>query len=92
MEDLASILKKASEALEFHQRMMTSQDQLSHINQLSLVIKQERKKQKITQDTLSRLSGVSLGTIIAIESGKTTPSLCNVQKVLQVLGKELWVK
>ncbi len=90
-KDILNILKKATEALEIYQRSASS-DQYTSIEQLGEVIRSERKKQKVSQELLGKLSGVSIGVVISIESGKMTPSLFNVQKVLQALGKKIWIK
>jgi DNA-binding XRE family transcriptional regulator len=90
-QDLVQQIKKTLNALEVFQRTIATEKHIP-ISQLGEVLREERKKQKVTRDMLSRLSGVSIGTINAIETGKTTPSLVNIQKVLQALGKNLWIK
>ncbi|MGE0631231.1 MAG: helix-turn-helix transcriptional regulator [Pseudobdellovibrionaceae bacterium] len=91
-KEVSDALKRAAELLESYRKYSsTIPDQLISADKVGAVIKTERKKQKITRDTLARLSGVSVGTIIAIESGKTTASLSNVQKILQTLGKRLCI-
>ncbi len=91
-QDFAETLKKALEALENYQRTIAPSEQYIPVNQLGNLVRAERKKQKVTKDTLSKLSGVSVGTINAIEAGKDTPSLANIQKVLHALGKKIWLK
>ena len=59
---------------------------------LSEVITEERKKQRITQKQLGELADLSTVTVQQIESGKRTASFANVEKVLNVLGKSLWIK
>ena len=90
-DDLSSLLKKALESLENNKRISSSQE-LVPIEQLQKLVRNERKKQKVTRDMLSKLAGVSVGTVNSIETGKLTVSISNVQKVLNVLGKKLWLK
>lgn len=46
----------------------------------------------ITQEQLSKLSGVGLKTIYKLEQGLGNPSLDTLEKVLDVLGLELSIK
>lgn len=52
---------------------------------------QARKKQGISQKKLEELSGVSQPVIARMETGKTSPQLDAVLKVLASLGKTLAV-
>lgn len=45
-----------------------------------------RKLQKLTQEQLAVLAGVSKPTLNNFEQGKTTITLVNVIKILKVLG------
>lgn len=90
-QDLIQQIIRTVNALEVFQRTVAT-EKLIPISELGQVIREERKKQKVTRDMLSKLSGVSIGTINAIEMGKNTPSLVNIQKVLQALGKNIWIK
>ena len=46
----------------------------------------------ITQEQLSKLSGMGLKTIYKLEQGLANPSLDTLEKVLDVLGLELSIK
>jgi y4mF family transcriptional regulator len=59
---------------------------------LSKVIKNERKKQSLTQKELSLKAGVGLRFIRDLEQGKTTIKLDKVNQVLFMFGKEIGVK
>lgn len=50
-----------------------------------------RNEQGITQRELEELSGVSQPVIARMESGKTSPNLDTIMKVLLALGKTLTV-
>ena len=63
-----------------------------HNKGIVLTIKKRRESLKVTQETLSELSEVSLRTIKQFESGKGNPTLKTLEKVLEVLGLELCLK
>lgn len=56
-------------------------------------IKETREKQNMTQEELSRISGVSRGTISALENGTsratTTKTLMNIARALGVSLEDL---
>jgi len=52
-------------------------------------IKERRAVLKLQQKDLSELSGVSLRSVIIIESGEGNPALKTLQKLADVLGMEL---
>jgi putative transcriptional regulator len=47
-------------------------------------IQEQRKLQKMTQEELADLCGVSRQTIISLESGKYNPSILLAHKIAQV--------
>ena len=52
-------------------------------------IKELRIRNNITQEQLSRLSGVPFATINRLENGKGNPTLSTLQKILDVFGYRL---
>lgn len=50
-----------------------------------------RKELGITQRQLEKLSGVSQPVIARIESGKNTPNINTIMKLLTSLGKKLCI-
>ena len=52
-------------------------------------IKKLRIRNNITQEQLSRLSGVPFATINRLENGKGNPTLSTLQKILDVFGYQL---
>ena len=58
-------------------------------NNISIFVKEKRKEAKLTQKEFSILAGVGLAFIRAIEQGKTTFKVENVNKVLAMFGYEL---
>lgn len=91
VEDIQFFLKKALDSLENSKRIATTQEMVP-VEQIQKLVRAERKKQRVTRDMLSKLAGVSVGTVNAIETGKLTVSISNAQKVLNALGKKLWIK
>lgn len=60
-----------------------------HQEELITILKNRRETLKINQDYLAELSGVSLRTLKAIESGKGNPTFETLNKLANVLGMEL---
>jgi len=58
-------------------------------NQIALFVKQERKKLKMSQKTFAEYAGVGLPFLRALEQGKTTLKVVNVNKVLRLFNYEL---
>jgi len=58
-------------------------------NNLAQLIKQKRKKLKLTQVDLAQKAGVGLRFLRELESGKTTLRMDKVNQVLTLLGYEL---
>ncbi|MEO1436981.1 MAG: helix-turn-helix transcriptional regulator [Bacteroidota bacterium] len=56
------------------------------------VLKNRRKSLKVPQETLAKISGVSLRTIKGFEAGKGNPTIGTVQKLADALGLELSLK
>ncbi len=86
--ELASSLSALSENIITE---INSNRQYESVETLGKIVRKARKEQKVSLQVLAALSGVSLGTIQNIESGKGSPSLKNVNQVLNALGKKIWV-
>ena len=56
------------------------------------IIKEERKKLKMSQEELSILSGVSLPTIRSIEQGTSFPNVKTLNKILKLFNLTLKVE
>jgi transcriptional regulator with XRE-family HTH domain len=56
---------------------------------LSEVIKARREKEGMTQQKVSELTGLDQGLISRTEAGKTTPRKETIEKIAQVLGRDL---
>lgn len=60
--------------------------------EIGFLIRQERKKQKLTQEQLAALAGVGVRFIRELEHGKLTCQLALVLQVMQTLGLKLGIK
>ena len=58
-------------------------------NIISQFVQQERKKNGLTQETCAMYADVGLAFLRALEQGKTTLKVENVNKVLRLFGAEL---
>ena len=79
--------------LNLEQQLKTYREleSISPLDELSDVIRRERKKQKLTLRSLSELSGVSYSTLVKMESGDDGINLKTLKQVVQTLGINLWV-
>ena len=55
-------------------------------------ITEERKKQKLSQDELSELTGIARAYISRIENGNVDVSLSKVEMIIGALGYELTIR
>lgn len=60
-----------------------------HREELIKALKDRRETLKVNQEYLAELSGVSLRTLKAIESGKGNPTFDTLNRLAEVLGLEL---
>lgn len=58
-------------------------------NPISAFVKRERKKAGLTQEQFAMQAGVGLAFLRALEQGKTTLKVANVNRVLAMFGCEL---
>ena len=58
-------------------------------NRISAFVKEQRKKHGLTQEQCALYAGVGLAFLRALEQGKTTLKVENVNKVLNLFNAEL---
>lgn len=58
-------------------------------NTISIFVKEQRKKHGLTQEQCAIYAGVGLAFLRALEQGKTTLKVDNVNKVLKLFNAEL---
>jgi y4mF family transcriptional regulator len=61
-------------------------------HEIGHIIRQRRMDLSLKQEDLSEMAGVTTKTIFSIESGKGNTSLTTLQKLLEVLGLELFIQ
>ncbi|MBL8637277.1 MAG: helix-turn-helix transcriptional regulator [Alphaproteobacteria bacterium] len=68
--------------------LSSNKQRSTHLNWLAFVIEavKRRKEQKLTQEQLAVLAGISKPTLNSFEQGKTTIKLDSALKILKVLG------
>ena len=59
---------------------------------LEKLVKEERKRQKITQMQLAGAAGVGIRFIVDLEKGKKTCQIGKVFRILNMLGIQLMVR
>ena len=69
-----------------------AQPKIQEATHLGEIIKEARKAQGITQQELGNLAELSIGTIVQIEKDHRRVTFENVERVLKILGKTLWIK
>lgn len=57
--------------------------------EIGIIIRERREALEVTQHDVAELSGVSVNTLSAIETGRANPSVGVVQRIAEVLGLEL---
>jgi ribosome-binding protein aMBF1 (putative translation factor) len=69
-----------------------SLENIKPIKDLAEVIRKERKKQNLTLQSLSQLSGISYASLVKIESGDINFNFKILTQVLDTLGLKLWIE
>lgn len=82
-----NLFEKILRVLRYHGEEMERNIQLNWQGFVQEAVKR-RKEQKLTQEQLAILAGVSKPTLNSFEQGKTTIKLDSALKILKVLG--LW--
>jgi len=63
-----------------------------HFPELIKIIKERRNDLQVSQEALAKLSGIGLRTLKQFESGKGNPTLYTLNKLLNVLGMEVYIR
>ena len=92
MADLDECLARLKQVVTDLEDLVLFAEHYQSVEQIGELIANERKTQKITQKQLGELADIGTSTVRQIESGKRTASFANIEKLLSVLGKSLWIK
>jgi transcriptional regulator with XRE-family HTH domain len=63
-----------------------------HYSELATQLRERRETLRITQETLSELSGVAIRTLKQIEKGEGNPTLGTMERIATVLGMEVTIQ
>ena len=67
----------------------SEEDALQYI--IGFKVKQERLKKELSQEELSKLTGIDQSSISKLEKGQFNPSIKQLEKILKPLGKHLGI-
>jgi transcriptional regulator with XRE-family HTH domain len=59
------------------------------LEKIALIVRAERFKQKLSQEKLAELAGLSINFISNVENAKQDIRICNLNSLAKALGKEL---
>lgn len=62
------------------------------LDYLGKILEQRREQLQLRQTDLSEMSGVNVRTIIQLEKGQGNPSFFTLEKLLTILGLEIYVE
>ncbi|MCU0373658.1 MAG: helix-turn-helix domain-containing protein [Ignavibacteria bacterium] len=62
---------------------------MEKLENIGIIIKERRKLLGITQPDLADISGISLRSLKAIETGKGNPTLSQLQNILNSIGLKI---
>lgn len=81
------------EFYELEQKLQNQQElaNVTKLDSLADRIREERKKQGLSLQTLSELSGVSYSTITKVEAGEESISLSRLRNIVETLGMKIWI-
>lgn len=69
-----------------------SLENIKPIIDLADIVRKERKKQNLTLQSLSELSGISYSSLVKIESGDININFKILTQLLDTLGLKLWIE
>lgn len=62
---------------------------IKNVKELAQIIRQTRKKQKLTQAQLAAASGVGIRFIVDLENGKETCQIAKTIRIVKMLGLDI---
>lgn len=62
---------------------------IKNVKELAQIIRQTRKKQKLTQAQLAAASGVGVRFIVDLENGKETCQIAKTIRIIKMLGLDI---
>lgn len=91
IQEYLNMIQKEFSELEQKLKHQKELENVVSIDSIADRVRQERKRQELTLQGLSELSGVSYSTLAKLESGDDGISLRLLKTVVSTLGMKLWI-
>ena len=92
MNNFQMFLDKELPKVSFNDDDLNEQLDESICNELAILIQSTRKKLKLSQKDLAKITGIQQSSISKIESGKYNPSIMQLKRIADGLGKKIIIR
>lgn len=92
MNNFQMFLDKELPKVSFNDDDLNEQLDESICNELAMLIQSTRKKLKLSQKDLAKITGMQQSSISKIESGKYNPSIMQLKRIADGLGKKIIIR
>ena len=92
MNKFQMFLDKELPKVSFNDDDLNEQLDESICNELAMLIQSTRKKLKLSQTDLAKITGMQQSSISKIESGKYNPSIMQLKRIADGLGKKIIIR
>ena len=92
MNNFQMFLDKELTKVSFNDDDLNEQLDESICNELAMLIQSTRKKLKLSQKDLAKITGMQQSSISKIESGKYNPSIMQLKRIADGLGKKIIIR
>lgn len=92
MNKFQMFLDKELPKVSFNDDDLNEQLDESICNELAMLIQSTRKKLKLSQKDLAKITGMQQSSISKIESGKYNPSIMQLKRIADGLGKKIIIR
>ena len=92
MNNFQMFLDKELPKVSFNDDDLNEKLDESICNELAMLIQSTRKKLKLSQKDLAKITGMQQSSISKIESGKYNPSIMQLKRIADGLGKKIIIR
>ena len=92
MNNFQMFLDKELPKVSFNDDDLNEQLDESICDELAMLIQSTRKKLKLSQKDLAKITGMQQSSISKIESGKYNPSIMQLKRIADGLGKKIIIR
>ena len=92
MNNFQMFLDKELPKVSFNDDDLNEQLDESICNELAMLIQSTRKKLKLSQKDLAKITGMQQSSISKIDSGKYNPSIMQLKRIADGLGKKIIIR